>query len=543
MPSKSEAVSTATATTDVATLIRWLEDGHELALLDVREHGQYGEGHPFFAVHAAYSMLESEVLRLVPRHTTRTVLLDDGEEGGDGPTVAERAAVRLNDLGYSQVSILDGGVLAWRGAGHELFKGVNLPSKTFGEQVEQVFEVPHMSAPELARRLDAGEPLLLLDGRTIEEHRKMTIPSALPVPNGELALRWRSLAVDADTPIVVHCAGRTRSIVGAQILRDLGVPNPVWALENGTQGWALAGLTLERGSARTLPAAPDARAVDAARADAAALARRGGVPVLSPAQAQAWLDDAARTTVVFDVRTAAEHSARTLPGARHAPAGQLLQAIDLQLGVRHARVLLLDDEAVRAPVAALWLRRLGWEAAVVEGGIDSGLRLPVALPLPLAPALTRRSTDSLVALASATSPPLIVDLRPSLAYRRGHVEGASWSTRSRVVAHVRAASAGDRRRPVLLVAADEAIASRAAQDLREAGWRSLSWTTDDALAAAAWPRVDTPDSPTDAEAIDFLFFVHDRHDGNLDAARRYLEWETGLVAQCTPAELATFRLP
>ncbi|WP_408908285.1 rhodanese-like domain-containing protein [Variovorax paradoxus] len=173
---------------DAATLQRWLQDGDELALLDIREHGQYGEGHPFFAVHAAYSRLEPEVARLVPRRATRTVLFDDGI---DGDALARRAAVRLAALGWSGVSVLAGGAPAWERAGRTLFKGVNLPSKTFGEVAEHAFEVPHIDAPTLARWQREAEPFVLLDGRTLEEHRKMTLPGAIPVPNGELALRWR----------------------------------------------------------------------------------------------------------------------------------------------------------------------------------------------------------------------------------------------------------------------------------------------------------------------------------------------------------------
>lgn len=45
----------------------------------------------------------------------------------------------------------------------------------------------------------------------------------------------------------------------------------------------------------------------------------------------------------------------------------------------------------------------------------------------------------------------------------------------------------------------------------------------------------------DARCIDFLFFVHDRHDGNKEAARRYLAWETNLIGQLDEQELATFR--
>ena len=83
---------------------------------------------------------------------------------------------------------------------------------------------------------------VIVDGRPFAEYSKMNIPGGICCPNGELALRIHDIAPDPDTTIVVNCAGRTRSIIGAQMLIDFGVPNPVYALENGTQGWFLAGL-------------------------------------------------------------------------------------------------------------------------------------------------------------------------------------------------------------------------------------------------------------------------------------------------------------
>ncbi|MDB5892718.1 MAG: sulfurtransferase, partial [Rhodoferax sp.] len=244
----------AARTVPADTVRAWLNDGGEIALLDVREAGQFGEGHPFFAVPLPYSRLEIDIPQLVPRLATRTVLID----AGDG--VADRAARRLAALGYTDVQVLEGGAPGWAAAGYVLFKGVNLPSKTFGELVEHAFGTPHISPQELHARQQAGAPMVLLDGRTFDEHRKMTIPGAVSVPNGELALHWRALVPDATTEIVVHCAGRTRSIIGAQILRSLGVPNPVVALENGTQGWALEGLQLDHGSTRRHPISTSASA-------------------------------------------------------------------------------------------------------------------------------------------------------------------------------------------------------------------------------------------------------------------------------------------
>ena len=102
----------------------------ECALLDIREHGQYGEGHPFLSVHCPYSDFEQNLARLVPNTQTHIILMDDG----DG--VSERAAATAATMGYARVEILGGGAPAWSAAGYTLYKGVNLPSKTLGEIIE-----------------------------------------------------------------------------------------------------------------------------------------------------------------------------------------------------------------------------------------------------------------------------------------------------------------------------------------------------------------------------------------------------------------------
>jgi hypothetical protein len=126
------------------------------------------------------------------------------------------------------------------------------------------------------------------------------------------------------------------------------------------------------------------------------------------------------------------------------------------------------------------------------------------------------------AVARAQNGDLLLDLRGSLDYRAGHLAGALWSVRPRLPA-----AAG---RHVLL-AGDASITALAAIDLMEGGAASVERIAGDARDwRNAGQALDaSPQSPKDAEAIDYLFFVHDRHDGNLDAARRYLAWETGLL--------------
>src|SRR6516164_2090237 len=223
-----------------AALKHAFADGCEIAVLDVREQGEFADGHLFLAVPAPYSRFEAELLRLVPRKGTRIVLCDEGTSGR-----AQRARQRAEALGYQNVLVLKGGTSRWRDAGFQLFQGVNVPSKTFGEIVERACHTPGISASELEAMRKRGEPVLILDGRPFEEHRKMNIPGSICLPNGDLAYRIESILEDKSRPIVVHCAGRTRSIIGAQTLRNLGIENPVFALENGTQGWMLSGLALE----------------------------------------------------------------------------------------------------------------------------------------------------------------------------------------------------------------------------------------------------------------------------------------------------------
>ncbi|WP_122317247.1 cystathionine beta-lyase [Pseudomonas cichorii] len=518
-------------TTTAAQLQQWLFDGQEIALFDLREHGQYGEAHLFHAVTLPYSRLELDIRRLAPNPGVRLVIHD--QNGGD---VAARAAARLQALGYRQVHILEGGADAWQAAGLQLFAGVHVPSKAFGELVEETRHTPHISATQLAQRQAQGERLVVLDGRPFDEYRKMTIPGSVCCPNGELGYRLAELVTDESTPIIVNCAGRTRSIIGAQTLIDLGVRNPVYALENGTQGWYLADLQLEHGSSRRYPDDVSPASLTRQRQAARALAERAGVQSVSAGQVGRWAADGERSLFLCDVRTAEEFAAGSLAGAQHTPGGQLIQATDLYVGVRQARLVLVDDEGIRAPIVASWLRQLGHDAYVLAAGVGSGLSLAVTEP-DVQPDLPGISVQSLVDALQDRAVAL-VDLRSSTAFRKGHIEGSRWSIRPLLAAAVR-----DESRPLVLIADDPALAQLAAQELPQAQRQNLRLLDGgiNAWLAAGRPLREDAASLADEQCIDFLFFTHDRHSGNKDAARQYLAWEIGLLGQMTEQEIASLK--
>lgn len=510
-----------------------LHDGSEIALLDVREAGQFGESHLLFATPLPYSRLELDTGALVPRKSARLVVCDDGVLG-----VAGRAARRMQALGYTDVSVLDGGTQAWAAAGYALFAGVNVPSKTFGELVEHACHTPRITVQELARMQAAGEDFVILDGRPFAEYQKMNIPGGVCCPNAELPYRVSSIVRNPKTKIVVNCAGRTRSIIGAQTLINFGVPNPVVALENGTQGWVLANFKLERGSARRYPDHVDEKQLPELQKRARALAERFNVETASAALVQKWLRDSDRTTYLCDVRTPEEFKAGSIPGAVHAPGGQLIQATDQWVGVRNARIVLIDGgENVRAPMVASWLKQLGCDACVLEGGVRSGLkgRPPARPALPALPAISAADLKRMLDAGVGA----VFDLGASMNFRKGHIPGSRWSSRVRL-----AADAQREKGTIVLTAEDGDLACLAATEFLGSGISDIKLFEGGASAwtQAGYSTESSPADPPDAERIDYLFFVHDRHAGNREAMKQYLAWETGLIAQLDEQEKASFRI-
>ncbi|WP_423454000.1 hypothetical protein [Ottowia sp. VDI28] len=144
-------------------------------------------------------------------------------------------------------------------------------------------------------------------------------------PGAELLLRVPE-RVGPDSLVIVNCAGRTRSIIGAQSLINAGLECPVFAVENGTMGWHLEGHALQRGKLVRLEPDPSSERLERSRAAAMGLLARTGGKLVSWDQLQASLRDASATTYFYDVRLQADYGQGTYPGARNAPGGNWFRA-------------------------------------------------------------------------------------------------------------------------------------------------------------------------------------------------------------------------
>jgi rhodanese-related sulfurtransferase len=497
------------------------------AVLDVRERGAYERGHIFRATSLPRRLLEVRTPVLVTAPGTPIVLYDD-----DG-RLSALARTTLEAMGYRDVRVLVGGLHGWRGAGRSVVEGVNVPSKVFGEQVLHDFKTPHITAAELEARMRARADMVIVDSRTPEEYARGCVPGAINVPGGELVLRIGELVSRPETTIVVHCGGRTRSYLGAESLRRMGLSNPVVALENGTMGWTLAGFELERGASRWAPPVSGSSQSSAGRV-ATRVAAEDGIQFVAPDDLRGLLERRQGENVaLLDVRTAEEYAAGHIAGAIWAPGGQAVQATDEYVAVRAATIVLACDGPVRSVLTASWLMRMGYpRVRVLAGGIAAWERAGGAMerghrqPVPAGWEMARAVAPTV--RPGALDAKTILNVDPSDVYTREHVPGAAWLCRSRLELRI-AAAVPDRRMPIVVTCADgvqSTLATATLIGLGYTGARVLEGGTR-AWAAAGLPVERGPGRLLD-ETDDVVLKAYDRGREGMVA---YLRWEEALDGQ------------
>jgi rhodanese-related sulfurtransferase len=501
-----------------------LRDRTEIGLLDVRPEGRFATGHPLFAASFPLGRLEIEVFDRLPRRSVPLVVYGDGD--GDAAT----AVRRLRGLGYRDVSLLAGGLAGWTAAGGELFADVNAPSKAFGELVAATAGTPDVTARDLQAMLRDHEDVVVVDARRFEEYQAMSIPTATSVPGAELVLRVGALAPDPATTVVVNCAGRTRSIIGAQSLINAGQANRVLALRNGTIGWTLAGLTLDHGQGRRAPEVPAASAWRA-RTAAWGVARKAGVSRIAIGELRSLADSGPRTVYRFDVRTPEEYVAGHPAGFRSAPGGQLVQETDWFAPVRGALVVLADDNGGRAAMTGSWLAQMGFQVALTPPGpagpAEAGPWRPILPPLPEVTPAGPAQVDGWLRAGEA----LVVDVDTSRRFLAGHVPGAVWALRADLSAGLARGLLGRTVR-LVLTSADGVLAAFAAADLPA---RAAAAVTVLDGGTASWAGSGRPLRAGPGEMLSPPVDVYRRPYEGTDvdpaAMAAYLDWEHGLVAQ------------
>lgn len=490
------------------------ERPRRIALFDIREAGEAEAGHIPFATFLPRRLIEIRIAELVPSGRTPVVIYD----GGDGR--AALAAATLAEFGYRDVRILAGGLAAWRSAGRPVSTGANVPSKRFGEEILEHDGVVSIPSDELARMHEAGEVFEQWDVRTPAEFARATLPGSRSVPGVEIMHRAASAGRDGRR-VVVHCAGRTRSIIAARTLSLLGVEGVV-ALENGTMGWRLSGRSLVPGERDAPPADPDGTS-------AANLAAGIGVARLRAAEVAAALGRReSEPVIVVDVREEAAHAAGHIPHSCSRPGGQLIQCTDEVLPVEATPVILADDGDGRAEMAAYWLRRMGFPAvAILDGGLPAWKAAGLAIEQgpPAEPRWLADLREEVPAIAAAEiGGRIVLDVGTSRDFKAGHVPGASWLPRGWLEARHGEVLPPDAE--IVVTASDERQALLGAATLRRLGRKAVALAGGNAGWVAGGGGLERAgrlplDLPPDVVDPPYL-----KGEAGM---RAYLEWEVALT--------------
>lgn len=513
-------------------------NGCEYALFDVRDSAEAHRDHIFGATFLPRRTLAPRIRGLVSRRDTPIVVYD----GGDGDTRAALATAVLQRYGYVNVLQLANGLAAWRACGEETFKGSNLPSKWFGESVQESAQVPRMQGSELYNNLVEGRSYRIFDIRSPEEFTRSRIPGAMGLFGTDLAWAAEDL-VQERLPVVVHCSGRTRSIIACQSLRLMGVPS-VYALENGTMGWRLNGYPLEQG-----PASRDFTSTETSRRKGCEktmrLACQAGVKRVDANTLMQWqveAQDGRLNLYLLDVRQLPEYAEGHLPGSLALPGGLAIQRTDEFIAVRTAKVVLIDDDETRASLAAYWLCAMGLpEVMVLKGGLNawkaegkllSSGRGRASLPdAHEAAAVIEKVTPREVVAASSKTLLIYVDTQTRfLACRPPQARWVAFGHLEQTLSELRNEYPTKK---IVLVAESESLAMTAALNVYLSGTQGVC-VLEGGMATWRLEGLVLKSGPT-AEVPVVQDVVVQPYDAGYVAMRDYLDWEEALTDRQFPS--------
>lgn len=472
------------------------------ALIDTRERRDHVNGHWFGSTNIPLSVLTPKINRLVPQRDFAIHLLD----WNDATSTA--AVQQLHHSGYTNIerhysSTPDA-------FGHGFVKGEYVWSKAFGELVAHTCGLPEVTpADYIANYKDAH----LFDVRPTAEYSQFTIPGSQSLPNSLLLANMEPLK-NSDELALLHCAGRTRSIIGACTLKAAGYKGPYAIFKGGTQSWQLDGYEREFNATRLFAKESDNAAPVKAFLDKWNIKHtqvdHTSLNSFAATHATHHLFDVSDDAAIGQL---ASHNVVKISGTN------LIQQTDRSIARYHVPVVLFDHgSGSRAAFAAYWLQSMGFSVSVVYL-TDKLESLHVQRNTPASP-YPVFSIDQLLKHRDTSG--TIFDFRSSQAFGHSHLTRSHWKNISEVIA-----GGSQSAEAIAVIGNDITHAGETANLLKQNGWQIAGiydWHSDnidqDHVQSGAL------DSPIDQSAL-----FAGRHHGNMQDSRDYLAWEEALPEQ------------
>lgn len=501
----------------------------DFCLLDVRSKAEFNEKHILGSSSIPRSDLEFQLPRLIPYKHTK-IILNDSDSKRSFYSVSQ-----LSHMGYSNVLVLEGGLDKWITEGYSYTEGMNVPSKVFGEQVLHTDDPPEITPEELFEKIENGEKLLLIDTRTPEEYSRATMPNSISIPNGELINRVPELDKEFDGQIVIHCGGRTRSIIGASLMHSLGYKD-ILSLKDGTMGWLLAGYELQYDNDVEDFVDTNADFKKLAQELAENMRKQNGIQTIDQVELKNLFNQNIENNIYFvDVRTESEYKQSHLSGFDWMAGGQLIQRTDETIGVKNAQVILVCNDMTRSTVAAYWLKRMGYDnIQVVLGGMNEcssdEFRYSVEFSKPnlgLPADYKSISSNDLLESINNNENQMLLFLGNSMKYNEGHIENSYWLPKDWLELYIETV-VSNKAEKIILVCNDGLRSSLSTKILEDLGYSNtvvLSGGLED------WKSKNFPLTADDNTKYNYPddVFVHPL--GNRELMLKYLTWEKALVQE------------
>ena len=317
-----------------------------VSFLDIRERKQYVHGFAFGSVNCPFSKFKYLIKELVPDINTTLILI-----GVKNINQQDQIQKILKKLKYDKSFIIKGDYKIWKKQKFPLWAGEYTFSKAFGEWIEITSNIKNLYAKELYKIHKKKHNYLQIDARPKKEFEKFSLPQSVQCSGGELPC-FINNKENLRKNYIVHCAGRTRSIIAYQTLKDFNFKNKKYVLNGGTQNWVLNGFDRKFKNQSKITSTKINYKNDLKLANS--IARKFKIPSTQIMNKQ---------TNCYNFQVSSEiKNFKKIPGWKQVNATTLIQSTDKFISSTNTKILVFSNIPSSAVFTVIWLRRMGYQA-------------------------------------------------------------------------------------------------------------------------------------------------------------------------------------
>ena len=317
-----------------------------ISFLDIRERKQYVHGFAFGSVNCPFSKFKYLIKELVPDLNTNLILI--GVKNNNQTNQIQKILTKFR---YCRSYIIKGDYKNWKKHKFPLWAGEYTFSKAFGEWIEITSNIKNLYAKELNKIHKKNHNYLQIDARPKKEFEKFSLPQSVQCSGGELPC-YINNKENLKKNYIVHCAGRTRSIIAYQTLKDFDFENKKYVLNGGTQNWVLNGYDRKFNNKSKIKSTKINYKDDLKLANS--VAKKFNIPSTQIESKQA-------NSYNFQINSEIKNF-KKIPGWKQVNATTLIQSTDKFISSTNTKVLIFSHIPSSAVFTVIWLRRMGYQA-------------------------------------------------------------------------------------------------------------------------------------------------------------------------------------